>query len=148
MSAKWTALSSEVSLLTTEMNSLSNGSFCTASAAIDNDTATTHRDLLCILELALAAQGSARSTGATVSVYFLPTEDGGTTYSDATDGCIQINLVAVFTFDAATTARTVIKSGIPLPPADFKVVVKNSTGQALAASANTLVMKRYSTEDV
>lgn len=148
MASKYTALSSEVSLLTTELNSLGSGSFCSASSAIDNDTATTHRDPLCIMELTLATQGSARSSGATIDVYFLPTEDGGTTYSDSTDGCIQNNYITSFSLDAATTARTIVKHDVLLPPSDFKVVAKNSTGVALASSGNTIVMKRYGTEDV
>lgn len=148
MPTKYTALSSEVDLLTTELNSTGSGAFCTLGAAIDNDTASTHRDPLCMLELHIAAQGSARSSGATVEVYFLPTEDGGTTFSDDTDGCIQNNYIESFALDAATTARTLVKHNVLLPPSDFKAKVKNGTGVAFASSGNTLVMKRYGTEDV
>ena len=56
------------SALTTELNTLANGSASSASAAIDN---TTNLDLFMDLTLTVAAQGGARSTGATVSVLSL-----------------------------------------------------------------------------
>jgi hypothetical protein len=147
MASKYTALSSEVSLLTTQLNSLANAALCAASSAIDNDTASTHRDPLCVLELSLAVQGTARSAGAAVEVFFLPTEDG-TDHTAEVAGCVENNLVAVLYLDEAVTARKIVRAGVPLPPTDFKVMVRNSTGQAFNASGNELVMKRYGMEDV
>jgi len=41
------------------------------------------------------------------------------------------------------TARYEVIRGVLLPPMDFHVLVMNETGQALAASGNTLTLRRY-----
>lgn len=125
-------------ILTTELNSLANAAASAASAAIDN---TTNLDMFMDLELNLATQGAARSTGAIVSVYMVSTLDGGTTYADANTGVAE--LVAVFPLDAATTARVAVRRGVPLSGNLFKLVVLNGTGQAFAASGTTLRYRTY-----
>ncbi len=72
---------------------------------------------------------------------------GGTyPYGDGTlDPPVEL-LRGAFSFDAATNARDAVLDMVPLPNANFKVVVKNNTGQALAASGNTLTLERYSLE--
>ena len=49
---------------------------------------------------------------------------------------------------AATTARRLTKVNIPIPPLKFKLYAWNKTGQALAASANTLKYRRHNEQDV
>lgn len=127
------------SALTTELNSLANGSASAASAAIDN---TSNLDLFMDLELNLAVQGSARSAGAIVSVYMVASLDGGSTYADVNTGVAE--LVAVFPLDAATTARVAVRRGVALSPGLHKLVVLNGTGQAFAASGSTLRYRTYS----
>ena len=127
------------SALTTELNSLANGSASSASAAIDN---TTNLDLFMDVELSVAAQGSARSAGAIVSVFMVASLDGGTTYADVNTSVAE--LVAVFPLDAATTARVAVRRGIPLSGGLFKLVALNGTGQAFAASGNTVRYRTYS----
>lgn len=126
--------------LSTELNSLANTTASAASAAIDN---TSNLDLEMEVELVLAAQGAARSTGAQVYLYIVRSIDGGTNYADANSS---INdPVAVFTLDAATTARRETKADIRIPPGLFKLVAFNATGQAFAASGNTI---RYRTRQL
>lgn len=126
--------------LTTELNSLANGSTSSASAAIDN---TSNLDLYHDLTLTVATQGSARSAGATVSVYLIPALDG-TNYDDT--NATTAELVAVFPLDAATTARQSTRRDVPVPPGLFKYFVVNSTGQAFAASGNILEWRAHSIE--
>lgn len=138
----WDGNPSPVTLLSTELNSLGNDGRV-LSGEIDNST-----DLKTVIdfELSLATQGSARSTGACVDLYLLSSIDG-TNYpgSEAADPTLN-QLIGSFAFSAATAAeRDVIKS-IELPPGLHKIVVKNRTGQAFAASANTLKYRTYCLE--
>jgi len=127
------------SVLTTELNSIANAAVSAASAAIDNTTAL---DLFDDLTLTLATQ-SARSAGATVTVLMVQALDG-TNYDDAQVTCGQ--MVAVFSLDAATTARQVSARDVPIPPGLFKYFVLNNTGQAFAASGNLLERRPHSVE--
>lgn len=130
------------SALTTELNSLANGSLSSASTAIDN---TTDLDLFMDLTLTVAAQGVARSAGATIEVWMTHALDG-TNYDDNTRNVAE--LVAVFPLDAATTARQATRRDIPIPPGLFKLSIQNATGQALAASGNLLEYRKHSIESV
>lgn len=140
---QYSSLPSLTSYLTTELNSLANGSR-KLGAALDT-TQATHM----AVELDLAAQGSARSAGAQVEVYLLKSLDGGTDYDYGSDSLDPppSTLVAVLGLDAATTAR-VVTAMFPLP-GDLpfgKLLVKNSTGQAFAASATTFKYCLYKIE--
>lgn len=128
------------SILTTELNSLANGSASSASAAVDN---TSNLDLYHDLTLTVAAQGVARSAGASVSVYMTMALDG-TNYDDT--NATTAELVAVFPLDAATTARQSTRRDVPVPPGLFKYFVVNSTGQAFAASGSLLEWRGHSIE--
>ncbi len=128
------------SALTTEVHSLGNGSASSASSAIDN---TTNLDLYHDLTLTVAAQGSARSAGATVAVYMTMALDG-TNYDDT--NATTAELVAVFPLDAATPARQATRRDIAVPPGLFKYFVLNSTGQAFASSGNILEYRAHSIE--
>lgn len=128
------------SALSTELNSLANGSATAASSAIDNSSAL---DLYHDLILTVAAQGSARSAGATISVYMVSAADG-TNYDDV--NATTAELVAVFPLDAATTARQATRRDVPIPPGLFKYFIVNNTGQALAVSASTLKYRAHSIE--
>ena len=129
--------------LTTELNALANATASAASAAIDNSTG---RDLYMDLELNLAVQGSARSSGAIVSVYMVASLDGGSTYADVNTGVAE--LVAVFPLDAAVTARVAVRRRIPLSPGLFKLVALNGTGQAFAATGSTLRYRTFTVTNI
>ncbi len=53
-----------------------------------------------------------------------------------------------FVLDAATTARRLTLTNIPIPPFKFKLYVRNDTGQVLAASGNTLKYRRHNEQIV
>jgi hypothetical protein len=109
-------------------------------AAIDNSSGL---DMYMDLELYMAAQGSARSSGAYVAAYLFPAVDG-TNYPDTTN--LSNYLIAVFALDAATTARREVKTMIPVPPGLFKIGLENRTGQDPAANSSTLKYRLYSVE--
>lgn len=143
---KWAEPTAISTLLSTEMNSLGNGSNKITTTAHDN-TGANNRYMYADFEFYIAEQASARSAGAFVALYILPSVDGtnfaygGDSLDPASD-----KWRANFQFDAVVTARYGTIEGILLPNAKFHVLVMNETGQAFAASGNTLKMVKYNTQ--
>lgn len=127
-----------VQVLTTGLNTLATATNSAVSSAFDN---TTAKDLYVDIELNLAVQGSARSAGAFVAVFMTPSVDG-TNYPDANETTAE--LVALFTLDAATTARRLARRDVPIPPGLMKFFARNVTGQAFAASGTTVSVRPHS----
>ena len=125
----WTTESSPVELLTTELNSLANDGSVLAAAV--NGSGNTYLNL----ELLVAAQGSARSSGATIEFYIAPSIDG-TNFCDETDPIPKP--LTIIGLDAATTARRLVRKNWVIPPGQWKIKVVNKTGQAFAASGSVL----------
>jgi hypothetical protein len=132
----WSTLPASSNALTTELNSLANGSNKIMTSSIDN---TTTGHLFAAVEMSVATQGSARSAGAYIALYIVKSVDG-TNFEMGSDSVTPgaNALVGVFPFDAATTARRVAII-VQLPPTKYYYLVQNQTGQALAASGNTLI---------
>jgi hypothetical protein len=136
---KWESAESIASALTTELNSLANGSYSNASSAIANATGLYE---FMALELVLA---SLTPTGTpTVSVFLLPTIDG-TNYEDGGGATAPSpgTLIKAFSLSTSASAKRRTAYGIVLPPFGFKLVVLNSAGPSFAASGNTLKYARY-----
>ena len=139
MSAKYGTIVASADLLTTELNTLANNTLCSIGSAVDPSGS-----LEANIKLILGTQ-TARSAGAVVYLWLVPEE--ATVYSDATEACLGIPDV-IFPLDAATTARTIVVPNVKLPNANFKAIVKNATGQAFAASGNTVTYERYAIDNV
>ena len=140
---KWNAPNAHEHIFTTELNSIANGAGQISSALSNN--AAGELDMYLNADLYLSTQ-TARSAGATVSLYILPAVDGNYSYGSASLLPPAQNLAGVWCFDAAVTARHSVISGILLPPCDFYIVVWNNTGQAFAATLNTMTIERYSVQ--
>lgn len=125
-------------LLTTELNALADDA-SVLSAAIDNTDGAGNGAHWLALELAVAEQAGARDADAHVAVYLLKSLDDGTTfdYGDASNAPPTTAWVGNFVLDAAVTARA-SNIIVPAPTGKFKVLVTNVTGQAFAATTNTL----------
>lgn len=139
----WSDYPSATTYLTTELNALADGGN-DLGAEIDN---TANGDMYMDLELYLATQGSARSAGAYVAIYLLPSVDG-TNFcygGDALDPPANTHR-ASFRFDAAVTARYSTITHVLLPAGKFKILVMNETGQDFAATGNTLKYTLYNEE--
>lgn len=129
--------------LTTELNSLADGSVCALSSEIDNGSAL---DIFADFQLDLASL-TISSTSAFVSVHIVPTVDG-TNYPDWTAGAVgnyhQQYLAGVILIkNVSGAAARANLSGVALPPGKFKVALRNGVGAALASSGNTLAIRTY-----
>jgi hypothetical protein len=137
---KWVAPESIASALTTELNSLGDGSFSSASSVITNESGSPALYQYIDLELVLASLSPA--TGAYVDVWLLATLDA-TNYADASKALQTASLLCSFQLDTtAATAQRIVRSNIPIPPLDFKLQLRNKAGVSLGASGNTLKYRR------
>jgi hypothetical protein len=140
---KWATPEAEASALTTELNSLADAAFCTASSAIDNE-AGLYENLM--VELVLASLSPA--TGAYVDVWIDYSIDG-TNYADAAKALQLSALLCTFQLDTtAATAQRLFIGGLRIDPMKFKLQVRNKAGVSLGASGNTLKYSRYNEQSV
>lgn len=138
---KWVAPENIATALTTELNSLADGSLSSLSAAIDNAT-----DLYqyMALELTLA---SLNPTGVPyVEVYLFKSVDG-TNYEDGSASLTQC-LAAIIPVTTGSSAKESYMANIVIPPLKFKLAAKNATNVAFAAANNILSYRRYNEQSV
>lgn len=132
-----------VALLTTELNSLGNGSLSSASSAITPGTTTnlTTRHLRGDLVVKIASSSSAFVSGSVLVVYFIPAVDG-TNYPKIGASLAKSNYcVASIALYGNTLSSEVLYecvTDVPIPNCPFKVVLENQSGVSLPASGNTL----------
>lgn len=136
-----------VLLMTTELNSLANGSGA-LGAEYDN---ATNLYLYGLFELNVTF-GSNPTAGNLVNLYLIPAPDG-TNYDDAVTGASpnapSTMYVGGFPVRAVTTEQKIPLGGpgipnlVPLPPTKFKAFLINNSGQAFPASGSTLKMVPY-----
>lgn len=127
-------------LMTTELNSLTNTSFATASSAYDNSNGDEWGDF----ELYADAGGNFTDGGA-CNLYLLTAPDG-TNYPTTTKAPAG-NYAGTFITGAEHPGRYMLLR-VQLPPCKFKTYLQNSSGQNFAASGNTLKMLPYRTQQV
>jgi hypothetical protein len=138
-SVKWEQ-NRDVTALDTALNSLANNA-AALSAAIDNDA---DLDVYADIEL-VVTYGTNPTDQSLVECYVVRTIDG-TNFEDAsTTGPIlpRASFVGGFSLRAVTTAQRIVIPEVRLPPRDFKIFVVNKSGQAMAASGNTVKLKTY-----
>jgi hypothetical protein len=142
-------LASAANWLSTELNSLADGSVCALSSVggssgeFDNGT-----DLAIFADVQIdLASLTISSTSAFVAVYVIPTVDG-TNYPDWSSGAVgnyhqqYLAGIAFVKNVSATTARANL-TGVAMPPGKYKVAVRNGLGAAFASSGNTVKFRAY-----
>lgn len=134
--SKWIA-GTLSTVLTTELNALANDAGV-ISAVLPQTALDTYADfeLVCTHSVAPVADR-------TWDLYAVRQLDS-TNYEDATAARPPANgFLGSFVLDAVTTVQRKVLPGIMLPPFAFKVLLVNKSGQAAAATANTLKMETY-----
>lgn len=136
---KWSTPAAIASLITTGLNSLANGARATATATTGNREQYADFELVCTF-------GSAPAADSPVYLYFLKRIDG-TNYEDGSTSLTPSAAPdVIFTVRAVTSAQREIRARIVLPNGDFQVLLVNASGQAMAASGNTLKWVTYDDE--
>lgn len=138
---KWNTPSAISTVLTTELNSLSNNTMTAASSAINN---TSNLDIYVDIEVVLAALSP--SAGAFVAIYILEAVDSSN-YPAQSDADLRLTstqlLVSIPVGTTGSTAQRVVVRNVVIPPGLFKIKLDNQTGVSLAASANTVKFSAY-----
>lgn len=143
---KW-LLGSQATLLSTGLNSLANNGLA-LSSLFDNTVGQTGDGyILCDVEL-VATYGSAPTANTGVAVWFLGAQDG-TNYEDGDASTTPARMPdVVFPLRTVTTAQRILRR-VWLPWGKLKALLKNDgTGQAMAASGNTLIIRPVTLQGV
>lgn len=140
---KWSAVSSAVTALSTELDSLGDGSYSAAGSVVDN---ASEHNVYGDFELHVSF-GSAPSGDGFISLYLLTALDG-TNYQDGGGSVAPPHTAwrGNFPLRAVTDAQRVHLHGIVLPPSKFKAVIRNSSGQAFPSSGSTVKLYTYNEE--
>ena len=130
------------SVMTTELNSLANN----ASVASSVITVTSTGYLLAEFELYVAGMGGTPTANTAFDLWLLRRPDG-TNYEDGGVSVTPTRGPDVwFPIRAVSTAQRIVRV-CELPPGLWTALVRNNgTGQALAASANTMKVRPYTTQ--
>ena len=135
-----------VTVLSTELNSLTNNSRAISAAQGADGTAA---DLLGDFEL-VVTYGANPTAESTIDLYLVRSADG-TNYEDG-DGSIRPApdaFVGSFPVRAVTTAQRIVLRDRPLPPGLWKALLhNNATGQTFASSGNTLKLRPHNRQVV
>lgn len=132
----WGSVGSVMNLLTTEMNSLTNGTGTAVGPEINNSSGYQMGQLYLHL-------GSAAFTSTSfVKVLLIPSSNtAGATYPTTTAGASvppQNYLAGIIYIYPSTAAQDEMLPYVTIPLGKFKTILVNNTGVTLAASGNTL----------
>jgi hypothetical protein len=129
--------SSPVELLTTDLDSLANGS-AALSGVIDN---ATNRSIFMKVQIKLPIVDLSAQTDPHVLIRLIESIDGGTTFEDNDDKSWGVSIGI-----AATNAEHIKIGDMEIPPGKFKLAVVNKTGAGFAASGNVLSYVTFTPE--
>jgi hypothetical protein len=146
---KWTTPITIETIMSTDLNSLANNAGeVRGGASAQYETA----DSLIYGEFELYVTfGVSPSALSLVEMFFIRRIDG-TNPEDYTRGASAAGNVSGFaggfSVRAVTSAQRIILPRVELPPLDWITMLINKTGQTMAASGNTLKLRRYSEQSV
>ena len=143
---KWYEPNPLTTMLSTGLDSLANG--------VSNQSSTYNNagllDTFADFQLQSAYAAAVVPGTKVAELYLLPMVDGSTLPTLNTNGVPQSSLL-VAAFQSVTaptgTVETLDAPGITIPPGNFRVLLRNTSGQAFQASniAKTLKMQPYQT---
>lgn len=138
---KWSS-TSLTTVMSTELNSVSNNTLTASASSFDN---TTNLNLYADIEINLASLSP--SAGAYISLFIAESVDG-TNFPSQSLADFQLtatqNLITLPIGTTAATAQRICCRQVVIPPAKFFIYFMNQTGVALGASGNTVKFLTYS----
>lgn len=128
--------SSAALFTTADLNSLANGSSILSDEYDNGTNLWLFADLEFQLDFAVAP-----TDNAIMELWLIPAEDG-TNYADGSASVPARSTLSIGTLpvDDVSTAQRLVVRNIQLPSCKFKILVKNSSGQALGASGNEMTI--------
>lgn len=140
--SKWTAYGTLQSYLTTELNSMGNGSN-KLGAAIDF---STNRHFYMDVEVYLASVDLSAQDDPAIYIWLIPRSDG-TNFTDGGDSVTPARPPdKIIQLREVNVAQREMARGLILTPDQGKLLIGNRTGAAFAASGNTVKYRIYSEE--
>lgn len=138
---KWQAATSGTSITISDIASLNNGYFSALSSSIEN----TDGDLFG--DFQLVTSQTATEGDPLGELYLIRSADAASTWEDYESGAAGHAPAESFvgTWESAkdSSPQKSIIRGVPLPPDDFKIGVKNNSGANYSSGAVTVFMYRY-----
>ena len=127
--------------LTTELNTLTDGSACAPSSELDNDAGL---DRWMAVELVTGTLSGTPDAGGYLEGYTLYKLDG-TNYEDGSSSVVPARSpdFIIKVRSDGSGAQRIVERDIPLIGKDFKIMLVNKTGVSLTATGNTLKYLTY-----
>ena len=139
-----TAFATADTLLSTELNSLTNNSTTANGTELD---VTTGRQFAGVLDLELGSFDTSVQTSPGIEIYAVMAAADGTTYP--AEQVPRSDYMLTIPVSAASSAKKVYGYGpIYLTPGKYKFYAVNKSGVTLASSGNSLKLRRFSAESV
>ena len=135
----WTSYGSWVTALTTELNSLANDGLA-ISSEIDN---SSDKKLFVDIEVYLASVDLSSQPNPAIYIWLIARTDG-TNFEDGGSSVEPARMPdAIIPLREVNGAQRVFARMLMATPDQFKILVQNKTGTALASSSNTLKYNLY-----
>ena len=135
----WTSYGSWTTALSTGLNSLANDGLA-ISSAIDN---STNKDLFIDIEVYLASVDLSSQTNPAIYIWLVARTDG-TNFEDGGSSVAPARAPdAIVPLREVNGAQRVFARMLMATPDQFKILVQNKTGAALASSGNTVKYSTY-----
>jgi hypothetical protein len=141
-------LSSQNTLLSTELNALANNALAIGSAFDNTIGQTGDGYTLCDVELVTGTWGVAPDASTCISLWFLQAQDG-TNYEDGGSSITPARMPdVILPLRSDTAAQRVVKRAF-VPWGKFKPLAKNdATGQTMNATGNTIKIRMVTRQSV
>lgn len=134
---KWLAPEAIATYYTTELNSITDGTFVAVGAEIANET-----DLYQYIAFELVLASLTPAAGGYVDIW-IDYQPDGTNYADPAKPLQTTALLTSIPLDTAAAAQRITSRACSILPMDFKLQLRNKAGVTLAGSGNILKYRRF-----